>query len=124
MQELDHDSDTEQEVDDKDEQEDEADSPDSGPVVEDSFVGRTTVSSGVRNLHLQIGRCKFREYMPKKLARYGLKVMCMTDARTSYFHKAYMTSEKGKRFRLRHTKSRGEKSGHTHPSSNQTSQTN
>ena len=41
------------------------------------------------------GRCKFRMYMPKKPAKYGLKVMCMTDARTQYLCNAYIYSGKG-----------------------------
>lgn len=40
------------------------------------------------------GRCKFRMYMPKKPARYGLKIMALTDARTHYLLNAYIYSGK------------------------------
>ncbi|KAK2579795.1 hypothetical protein KPH14_012721 [Odynerus spinipes] len=30
------------------------------------------------------GRCKFKMYMPKKPAKYGIKIMCITDARNCY----------------------------------------
>uniref|UniRef100_A0A1B6MC64 PiggyBac transposable element-derived protein domain-containing protein n=1 Tax=Graphocephala atropunctata TaxID=36148 RepID=A0A1B6MC64_9HEMI len=41
------------------------------------------------------GRCRFRMYMPKKPARYGIKIMAMTDARTHYLYNAYMYTGKG-----------------------------
>lgn len=41
------------------------------------------------------GRCKFKIYMPKKPARYGIKIMCLTDARNNYFFNAYIYSGKG-----------------------------
>lgn len=41
------------------------------------------------------GRCKFKVYMPKKPARYGIKVMCLTDARTNYLYNAYIYAGKG-----------------------------
>lgn len=36
------------------------------------------------------GRCQFRIYMPNKPAKYGLKIMCLTDAHTSYLYNAYL----------------------------------
>lgn len=36
------------------------------------------------------GRCSFRVYMPNKPHKYGLKVMCLTDAKTSYLYNAYI----------------------------------
>ncbi|XP_069670943.1 piggyBac transposable element-derived protein 4-like isoform X1 [Periplaneta americana] len=41
------------------------------------------------------GKCMFRMYMPKKPAKYGLKVQCLTDARTNYLYSAYIYSGKG-----------------------------
>lgn len=40
------------------------------------------------------GRCRFRMYMPKKLARYGLKIMALTDSRTHYLHNAFLYTGK------------------------------
>lgn len=34
-------------------------------------------------------------YMPKKPARYGIKIMAMTDARTHYLYNAYLYTGKG-----------------------------
>lgn len=36
------------------------------------------------------GRCKFKMFMPKKPAKYGLKIMCLTDARNGYLLNAYI----------------------------------
>lgn len=36
------------------------------------------------------GRCGFRMYMPKKPKKYGIKVMCLADAKTSYLLDAYI----------------------------------
>jgi len=36
------------------------------------------------------GRCKFKIYMPNKPAKYGIKLMCLTDSRTHYLHNAYI----------------------------------
>lgn len=33
------------------------------------------------------GRCRIRQYMANKLARYGIKVQAATDATTFYTHK-------------------------------------
>lgn len=41
------------------------------------------------------GRCKFKVYMPAKPNKYGLKVLALTDARTSYFYNAYLYCGKG-----------------------------
>lgn len=38
------------------------------------------------------GHCSFRIYMPSKPTKYGLKVMCMTDARSSYFYNGFKYS--------------------------------
>lgn len=38
------------------------------------------------------GRCRFRMYMPNKPAKYGIKVMAMTDARTQFLYNAYIYS--------------------------------
>lgn len=36
------------------------------------------------------GRCRFKMYMPKKPAKYGLKIQCLTDARSGYLLNAYI----------------------------------
>lgn len=36
------------------------------------------------------GRCRFKMYMPKKPAKYGLKIMCITDARNGYLINGYI----------------------------------
>lgn len=36
------------------------------------------------------GRCGFKMYIPNKPCKYGLKILCLTDARTSYLYNAYM----------------------------------
>lgn len=36
------------------------------------------------------GKSKFKIYMPKKPAKYGLKIMAMTDARTNYLSNAFL----------------------------------
>lgn len=36
------------------------------------------------------GRCPFKVYMPNKPDKYGIKIMCLTDARTSYLYNAYV----------------------------------
>lgn len=36
------------------------------------------------------GRCKFKMYMPSKPCKYGLKLMCLTDARNNYFYNGYI----------------------------------
>lgn len=36
------------------------------------------------------GRCKFVMYMPQKPAKYGLKIMILSDARTYYTYNAYI----------------------------------
>lgn len=41
------------------------------------------------------GRCKFKMYMPQKPAKYGIKIMILTDARTNYAYNAYIYSGKG-----------------------------
>lgn len=41
------------------------------------------------------GRCAFRMYMPKKPKKYGIKVMCLADAKTSYLCNAYIYTGKG-----------------------------
>lgn len=41
------------------------------------------------------GRCKFKMYMPNKPNKYGLKIMCLTDARNNYLLNAYIYSGKG-----------------------------
>lgn len=41
------------------------------------------------------GRCKFKVYMPNKPAKYGLKIMCLTDGRTNYLYNAYLYGGKG-----------------------------
>lgn len=41
------------------------------------------------------GRCSFKMYMPKKPRKYGLKIMCLADAKTSYLLNAYMYTGKG-----------------------------
>lgn len=41
------------------------------------------------------GRCGFVMYMPKKPAKYGIKIMCLTDARNNYLYNAYIYCGKG-----------------------------
>lgn len=41
------------------------------------------------------GRCQFRMYMGNKPNKYGLKVMILCDARTSYFFNGYIYTGKG-----------------------------
>lgn len=36
------------------------------------------------------GKCRFRMYMPNKPDKYGLKLMCLTDARTGYLFNSYI----------------------------------
>lgn len=36
------------------------------------------------------GRVRFLVYMPKKPAKYGIKLLCMTDAHSSYLYNAYI----------------------------------
>ncbi|XP_066248175.1 piggyBac transposable element-derived protein 4-like [Euwallacea similis] len=36
------------------------------------------------------GRCTFKMFIPNKLCKYGLKIMCLTDTRTSYMSNAYL----------------------------------
>lgn len=40
------------------------------------------------------GRCKFKIYLPSKPVKYGLKIMCCTDARTGYFYNGYIYTGK------------------------------
>lgn len=40
------------------------------------------------------GRCPFRVYMPRKPKKYGIKVLCLADAKTSYLLNAYIYSGK------------------------------
>lgn len=41
------------------------------------------------------GRCSFRMYIPNKPAKYGLKIMALTDAKTHYFLNGYIYAGKG-----------------------------
>ncbi|CAK1580633.1 unnamed protein product [Parnassius mnemosyne] len=36
------------------------------------------------------GRCWFKVFMPKKPAKYGIKIQCLTDARSGYLLNAYL----------------------------------
>lgn len=40
------------------------------------------------------GRCPFKVFMPKKPKKYGVKIMCLTDAKTSYLYNAYIYTGK------------------------------
>lgn len=40
------------------------------------------------------GRCLFRVYMKSKPARYGIKVMCLCDAKTHYLYNAFIYTGK------------------------------
>lgn len=40
------------------------------------------------------GRCKFKIYMPRKPAKFGLKIMMLCDARSSYCYNAYIYTGK------------------------------
>ncbi|CAK1583895.1 unnamed protein product [Parnassius mnemosyne] len=40
------------------------------------------------------GRCIFRTYMKSKPAKYGLKIMCLCDAKTHYLYNAFIYSGK------------------------------
>lgn len=41
------------------------------------------------------GKCFFRVYIPSKPAKYGIKVMCLADSKTSYLYNAYIYTGKG-----------------------------
>ncbi|XP_039278930.1 piggyBac transposable element-derived protein 4-like [Nilaparvata lugens] len=41
------------------------------------------------------GRCSFKMYLPNKPAKYGLKIQCLTDAKTNYLYSAYLYTGKG-----------------------------
>lgn len=41
------------------------------------------------------GRCSFKMYLPNKPAKYGLKIQCLTDAKTNYLYSAYIYTGKG-----------------------------
>lgn len=41
------------------------------------------------------GRCAFKMFMPKKPAKYGLKIQCLTDAKTNYLYNAYIYTGRG-----------------------------
>jgi len=36
------------------------------------------------------GRCKFKMYLLLKPVKYGLKIMCLVDAKTNYFYNGYI----------------------------------
>lgn len=40
------------------------------------------------------GRCSFKMYMPNKPAKYGIKILALTDARNNYLANAYIYSGK------------------------------
>ena len=40
------------------------------------------------------GKCYFKMYMPQKPVKYGLKVLCLTDARNNYAYNAYLYCRK------------------------------
>lgn len=40
------------------------------------------------------GRCGFKVYMPKKPHKYGVKIQCFCDARTSYLYNTYIYTGK------------------------------
>lgn len=41
------------------------------------------------------GRCPFKVYMPKKPKKYGIKIMCLCDAKTSFLYNAYIYTGAG-----------------------------
>ncbi|XP_046683636.1 uncharacterized protein LOC124369628 [Homalodisca vitripennis] len=41
------------------------------------------------------GRCGFKVNMPKKPKKYGVKIMCSCDAKTSYLYNAYISTGVG-----------------------------
>ncbi|KAJ8887714.1 hypothetical protein PR048_013932 [Dryococelus australis] len=41
------------------------------------------------------GCVRFLVYIPKKLARYGIKLLCLTDAHKSYLYNSYIYTGKG-----------------------------
>lgn len=41
------------------------------------------------------GRCGFRMFMPAKPHKYGIKIMCMADSKTSYLFDAYIYTGQG-----------------------------
>lgn len=41
------------------------------------------------------GRWGFKMYMPNKPAKYGIKILCLTDARNNYLFNAYIYTGKG-----------------------------
>lgn len=40
------------------------------------------------------GRCGFKVYMPKKPSKYGIKIQCLCDSKTSYLYNAYIYTGK------------------------------
>lgn len=40
------------------------------------------------------GRCRFKMYIPSKPEKYGIKIMALTDARTTYLYNAYIYAGK------------------------------
>ena len=40
------------------------------------------------------GRCRFRMYMPKKPAKFGLQIMCLCDSQTIYLCNAFVYTGK------------------------------
>nr|CAH7755012.1 unnamed protein product [Callosobruchus chinensis]CAH7763352.1 unnamed protein product [Callosobruchus chinensis] len=40
------------------------------------------------------GKCRFKMYIPSKPEKYGIKIQCVTDARTGYLHNAYIYAGK------------------------------
>lgn len=63
----------------------------------DAFVencqGIYTLGTGVCVEEMLVsfrGRSKFKMYMPAKPCKYGIKIMVLTDSRTSYLYNAYI----------------------------------
>lgn len=40
------------------------------------------------------GRCQFRQYMPNKPGKYGIKVFCLTDSGCGYLYNAFIYTDK------------------------------
>lgn len=40
------------------------------------------------------GRWHYHVFMPQKPKKYGIKIMCLTDSKTSYFYNGYIYSGK------------------------------
>ncbi|XP_050309025.1 uncharacterized protein LOC126745295 [Anthonomus grandis grandis] len=59
------------------------------------------------------GRCKFKMYIPNKPTKYGLKIMCLTDARNNFFLMVIFTKVKIRMVKDYHKKNKNKKNQHS-----------